>query len=154
MWARITPAPYINIVFSQFSLNFDQLSLNPIDNFQILEDGATHTKLIETMKKEFRLLRIVWRQIYDQVSILPFFSSLWSFVAAQTSKSVWLAASSVYLHSFTLWNNSQILDNSEKLPWNKHSSLFCSFVVDEEENIWNVDIRSPESMSSTCLLWG
>ena len=25
-------------------------------------------KLIEAMKKEFRLLRIVWRQIYDQVN--------------------------------------------------------------------------------------
>ena len=37
---------------------------------QILEDGATHMKLIEAMKKEFRLLRIVWRQIYDQVKEL------------------------------------------------------------------------------------
>jgi hypothetical protein len=31
-------------------------------------DGIS-MKLLEAMKKEFRLLRILWRQIYDQVSI-------------------------------------------------------------------------------------
>ncbi len=32
------------------------------------EDGAIHLKMLEAMKKEFRLLRILWRQIYDHVA--------------------------------------------------------------------------------------
>ena len=34
----------------------------------IIEDGTTHMKLFESMKKEFRLMRILWRQINDNVA--------------------------------------------------------------------------------------
>ena len=34
----------------------------------MLEDGATHLKMLEAMKKEFKLNRIHWRQIYDHVA--------------------------------------------------------------------------------------
>merc|ERR1719461_711021 len=34
----------------------------------LIDDGNTHMKLLEAMKKEFRLLRILWRQIYDNVA--------------------------------------------------------------------------------------
>lgn len=34
----------------------------------ILEDGNNHVKLIESLKKEFRLTRIFWRQIFDNVA--------------------------------------------------------------------------------------
>merc|ERR1719273_2223416 len=34
----------------------------------VIEDGNTHMKLLEAMKKEFKLLRILWRQIYDNVA--------------------------------------------------------------------------------------
>ena len=37
-----------------------------------LEDGNRHMKLIEAMKKEFKLMRILWRQIYDHVSRTDF----------------------------------------------------------------------------------
>lgn len=36
----------------------------------ISDNGGVHIKLIEAIKKEFRFLRILWRQIYDQVSAL------------------------------------------------------------------------------------
>ena len=35
---------------------------------EVLEDGATHLKMLEAMKKEFKLNRIHWRQIYDHVA--------------------------------------------------------------------------------------
>ncbi|TRY78378.1 hypothetical protein TCAL_01692 [Tigriopus californicus] len=34
----------------------------------IQSDGAAHIKLFEAMKKEFKLMRILWRQIYDLVA--------------------------------------------------------------------------------------
>ncbi len=34
----------------------------------VLEDGQTHMKMFEAMKKEFRLMRILWRQIFDNVA--------------------------------------------------------------------------------------
>ena len=34
----------------------------------ILEDGNTQMKLLENLKKEFRLTRIYWRQIFDSVA--------------------------------------------------------------------------------------
>ena len=34
----------------------------------ILEDGNNHVKLMENLKKEFRLTRIFWRQIFDNVA--------------------------------------------------------------------------------------
>ena len=34
----------------------------------MVDDGDVHMKLFESMKKEFRLLRILWRQIYDHVA--------------------------------------------------------------------------------------
>ena len=34
----------------------------------VIDDGVTHMKLIETMKKEFKMLRILWRQIFDHVA--------------------------------------------------------------------------------------
>ena len=34
----------------------------------VIEDGNRHMKLIEAMKKEFKLMRILWRQIYDHVA--------------------------------------------------------------------------------------
>ncbi|CAG7717070.1 unnamed protein product [Allacma fusca] len=36
----------------------------------VIDDGTNHVKAFETMKKEFRLLRILWRQVYDQVSAI------------------------------------------------------------------------------------
>jgi len=35
---------------------------------EILDDGAIQMKLYEGLKKEFRLARILWRQLYDQVA--------------------------------------------------------------------------------------
>ena len=35
---------------------------------EIIDDGEIHMKLFEAMKKEFRLMRILWRQIYDHVA--------------------------------------------------------------------------------------
>ena len=32
----------------------------------ILEDGANQMKLLDNLKKEFRLNRIYWRQIFDR----------------------------------------------------------------------------------------
>ena len=37
-------------------------------NKDVNEDGNTHMKLLEAMKKEFKLMRILWRQIYDNVA--------------------------------------------------------------------------------------
>ena len=34
----------------------------------VLEDGQSHIRLIDAMKKEFRLMRVLWRTIYDQVA--------------------------------------------------------------------------------------
>ena len=35
---------------------------------EVVSDGATHLKMLEAMKKEFKLLRILWRQIFDHVA--------------------------------------------------------------------------------------
>ena len=34
----------------------------------IVKDGQSHVKLLDAMKKEFRLMRILWRTVYDQVA--------------------------------------------------------------------------------------
>ncbi len=34
----------------------------------VIEDGNIHMKMLESMKKEFKLMRILWRQIYDNVA--------------------------------------------------------------------------------------
>ena len=34
----------------------------------VVDDGNQHMKLIDAMKKEFKLMRILWRQIYDHVA--------------------------------------------------------------------------------------
>ena len=34
----------------------------------IPDDGQSHVRLIDAMKKEFRLMRILWRTVYDQVA--------------------------------------------------------------------------------------
>lgn len=41
---------------------------NAVYTKEIIEDGNIHMKLLEAMKKEFRLMRILWRQIYDNVA--------------------------------------------------------------------------------------
>jgi hypothetical protein len=38
------------------------------DDDDVLEDGAAHLKCLEAMKKEFKLMRILWRQVYDHVA--------------------------------------------------------------------------------------
>ena len=44
-------------------------SKNSLSSFKkIIEDGEIHMKLFESLKKEFRLLRILWRQVYDHVA--------------------------------------------------------------------------------------
>ena len=58
---------FLNLIiyFEQFISNFQ---LGTYFTFSdIIEDGNTHMKLLEAMKKEFKLLRILWRQIYDNV---------------------------------------------------------------------------------------
>ncbi|CAL8087779.1 unnamed protein product [Orchesella dallaii] len=37
---------------------------------EISENGSVHIKLMEALKKEFKFLRILWRQLFDQVSAL------------------------------------------------------------------------------------
>ena len=46
-----------------------KFSKNSLSSFKkIIEDGEIHMKLFESLKKEFRLLRILWRQVYDHVA--------------------------------------------------------------------------------------
>ena len=34
----------------------------------VIEDGNIHFKMFDAMKKEFKFMRILWRQIYDHVA--------------------------------------------------------------------------------------
>jgi hypothetical protein len=36
-----------------------------------MEEANTQMRLLEALKKEFRLTRILWRQIFDQVKGFP-----------------------------------------------------------------------------------
>jgi E3 ubiquitin-protein ligase SHPRH len=47
--------------------NFARINRLPED---VRQDGSTHIKLFDSMKKEFRLLRLLWMKIYDQISAM------------------------------------------------------------------------------------
>ena len=43
-------------------LKFARSGRSSGDDDEVVSDGSTHLKMLEAMKKEFRLLRILWRQ--------------------------------------------------------------------------------------------
>ena len=46
----------------------------------ILEDGANQMKLLDNLKKEFRLNRIYWRQIFDRWDLGPKIQSVYKYL--------------------------------------------------------------------------
>ncbi len=50
------------------------------------------------------------------------------------------------------WTYSQTLDEAGKACRDKHSSLFCLFVIYEEKNIYNIGPKSCYLLSYACLL--
>ena len=49
-------------------LKFARSGRSSGEDDEVVSDGSTHLKMLEAMKKEFRLLRILWRQIFDHVA--------------------------------------------------------------------------------------
>ena len=55
----------------------------------ILEDGANQMKLLDNLKKEFRLNRIYWRQIFDRWDLGIIIQSVYKYILLPVSQCCW-----------------------------------------------------------------